>query len=86
MATNEATVRLGSRVRITDADGEDEFLVEEDADIARGRISQDSPLGRAIMGRRAGDSVLVRTPGGVRSVTVVGVVSPPQPASAHPLP
>jgi transcription elongation factor GreA len=68
-------VRLGSRVRVRDTDGEAEFHIvpSEDADIAQERIAADSPLGRALLGRRLGDEVRFRAPGGAMAVTVVRV-------------
>ena len=37
------------------------------------RVSAESPIGRALLGRRLGDEVRFRAPGGVLSVTVVNV-------------
>jgi transcription elongation factor GreA len=72
--TQEA-VRLGSRVKVRDADGEAEFFVvpAEEADCMADRVSADSPLGRALLGCRAGDEVRFRAPGGVLAVAVVEV-------------
>ena len=47
--------------------GPDEF------DVARGRLSVDSPLGRAVLGRAEGDSVVVQRPAGPVEVTLLGV-------------
>ena len=70
-----SVIELGSRVRVRDADGEAEFniVTSEDADVAEERVSAESPLGRALLGRRLGDEVRFRAPGGVLSVTVVRV-------------
>jgi transcription elongation GreA/GreB family factor len=76
-------VHLGSRVRIRDADGEAEFWIvpPEDADVAQERVSAESPLGRALLGRRLGDEVRYRAPGGVLVVTIVGVTDVREPAA-----
>jgi transcription elongation factor GreA len=68
-------VRVGSRVRVQDLDGEDELVVvgREESDFSIGRISLDCPLGRALMGHGAGARVAVRAPGGLRSVTILEV-------------
>jgi transcription elongation GreA/GreB family factor len=68
-------IAIGSRVCVRDTDGDAEFsIVEPDqADIADERISAESPLGRALLGRRVGDEVRFRVPGGVLAVTVVEV-------------
>jgi transcription elongation GreA/GreB family factor len=78
MVTDDDMVRMGSRVRVRDADGEAEFAVvaPEDADAAAERVSASSPLGRALLGRRLGDEVRFRAPGGPLTVTVVNVHSP----------
>jgi transcription elongation factor GreA len=79
MSTSPADVRIGSRVRVRDrgADGGavEEFQIVDPHDVAPqlGRISSESPLGRALLGRRVGDTVHVRTPGGLRVVTVLEV-------------
>ncbi|TMC05321.1 MAG: GreA/GreB family elongation factor [Chloroflexi bacterium] len=72
---SDPVVRVGSRVRVRDADGEDEFAVvaPEDLDTGACRISTVSPLGRALLGRRVGDRVLFRAPGGVMGVTIIGI-------------
>jgi transcription elongation GreA/GreB family factor len=69
-------VHMGSRVRIRDDDGEEEFSIvpPEDADVSAERVSAESPLGRALLGRRLGEEVQYRAPGGVLTVTVVAVV------------
>ncbi len=69
-------IQLGSRVRVQDPDGEAEFTIvgPEESDVAAGLISDQSPLGEALLGHGPGDRVEVRTPGGLRSVTVVDVV------------
>lgn len=69
-------VEVRSTFRVKDADGEEEeYTVVEsaEADATHGLISVESPVGRALLGRRRGDAVEVRTPGGVRRLTVVGV-------------
>jgi len=78
MVTDEDVVHIGSRVRVRDADGEAEFAVvaPEDADATAERVSATSPLGHALLGRRPGDEVRFRAPGGALTVTVVDVRSP----------
>jgi transcription elongation factor GreA len=44
-----------------------------EADPGTRRLSVDSPIGRALVGRRAGETVRVETPGGLRTVEVVAV-------------
>jgi transcription elongation factor GreA len=71
--------RVGSRVRVQvreqDESGEAEFalVADRDADVTAHRISEARPIRRALMGRRAGDRVRFRAPGGTVGVTVVSV-------------
>jgi transcription elongation factor GreA len=74
-APEDRTVELGSRVRLRDMDGEEEYLLVNRAlaDPAHGRISDESPVGRAVLGRGRGEEIEVTTPGGVRRITIVHV-------------
>ena len=73
--TDGTRVALGSHVTVT-VDGEDaEFMVvgPAESDPARGRISSASPVGRALMGRSAGDDAIVATPRGTVVYRVVSI-------------
>lgn len=61
--TESGTVSIGSRVVIEGPQGEKsyEILGSLESDPAHGRISHSSPLGAALMGKMAGDSVNVNT-------------------------
>ncbi len=73
--SDDGAVRVGSRVRVRDEDGEEEFAVVAhiEADAVADRISAESPLGRALLGRHVGERVRFRAPGGIMGVTVVSV-------------
>ena len=75
MVPDDIVVAVGSRVRVRDVEGEEEFalVAPHEADALADRVSVDSPLGRALLGRRPGDEVRFRAPGGDLTVTVVGV-------------
>jgi transcription elongation GreA/GreB family factor len=45
----------------------------DEVDFRLGHISADCPLGQALLGRRVGERVIARTPGGVRVLSVLGV-------------
>ena len=69
-------VSLGAHVVIQDTEGEKEEYVIVDhaeADPRLGRISQTSPVGRALMGHKAKDKVSVDTPAGTRQLTIVEI-------------
>jgi len=71
------TVRFGAKVKLADEDTGDEItyqLVGEfEADLKKKKISITSPLGKALIGREAKDSVEVQTPNGVRYYEIVSV-------------
>jgi transcription elongation factor GreA len=69
---DDGTVSVGSRVRIRDEHGE-EMDVELSSVGGAGTVSPGSPLGEALLGRRAGDTVDVAAPRGVWRATIVDV-------------
>ena len=71
----DGRVSLGSRVTVADEDGELTYQVVGplEAAPAQGRISNQSPVGRAIMGHVAGDEVVVETPDGPMTMRLVSV-------------
>jgi len=73
--TSGARVGLGSRVTV-EADGEAvtyTIVGASESDPGAGRISSASPVGRALVGRDVGDSVLVRTPAGERDYRIIEI-------------
>jgi transcription elongation GreA/GreB family factor len=70
-----ALVQPGSHVRVHDDDGERELVIVEpnDADFSVGRVSSESPLGRAMLGHRAGERVVVLAPAGRLPVLIVAI-------------
>jgi transcription elongation factor GreA len=72
----DGKVVVGSRVRVRDADDyDDEYVLVAPgaADPRAGKISIDSPLGQALLGRRSGETTHVGAPDGKRAVTVTYV-------------
>jgi len=70
------TVRLGSQVTVVEDGSEpEEFHIvgPMEADPRQGRISNESPLGRALLGCRAGDDVTVEAPGGTTLFRILSV-------------
>lgn len=68
--TADGTVGVGASVTV-EANGSRrnyEILGSQEANPGRGRISHRSPLGSALIGRRAGESVAVRAPSGAEIV------------------
>ena len=69
------TVTLGSVVKVLDEDFEEtyEIVGSQEANPRMGRISDDSPVGRALHGHRAGDVVTVMAPAGAIELKIVSV-------------
>jgi len=65
-------VGVGSQVEIEDDAGE-KLTVEISSITGAGSVSPESPLGRALLGRRAGDSVEVEAPRGSWTARIVSV-------------
>ena len=68
-------VRIGSRVVVRDEFGEStyEIVGPTEGNMARGLMSVASPLGSALVDRRAGETVTFKTPAGEGQATVVSV-------------
>lgn len=70
-------IKFGATVRLVDEDTEEEktyqIVGEAEADIERGQLNIKSPLARALIGKEAGDSVEVRTPGGEKAYEVLSI-------------
>jgi transcription elongation factor GreA len=68
---------FGSRVILenleTGEDVEYQLVGPDESDINQGRISILSPLGKAILGRRPGDEMVVDAPGGRRSYELIEI-------------
>ena len=73
--TDPARVYFGAWVTLEAEDGEVRYRIvgPDEIDHAPGYISMDSPLGRALLGRRLGDAVSVQLPDGVRNVKITGI-------------
>ena len=68
-------VNLGSSVKVK-MDGETfeyEIVGGAEADPMAGRISSDSPIGSALLGGKAGETVVAKTPGGQIDLKIVSV-------------
>ena len=70
-------VRFGARVTIIDEESDEEktyrIVGQYEADMKTGSISISSPLAKALMGKKVGDSVEVPAPGGARAYEITGV-------------
>jgi transcription elongation factor GreA len=72
-------VGLGSTVKVLDLTKDDEItyhlVTSEEADVAQGRISTTSPIGRGLIGKQVGDTVKVQIPDGVREMEIIQLIT-----------
>jgi len=76
---DRARVYFGAWVTLEDEDGKDvryRIVGPDEFDVAEGLISMDSPVARAVLGKRLGDAVYVRTPAGEREYVIVAIEYP----------
>jgi len=68
-------VQIGSTVRVKSDDGTDSYTIvgSAEADPAQGKISNESPVGRALLGRKKGDRIVVQVPAGDDTYTIVSI-------------
>jgi len=71
------TVKFGATVKLLDEDTEQtrtyQLVGETEADVRSGKVSITSPIARALIGKKVGDTVEVHTPSGAKSYEIVGV-------------
>ena len=71
------TITFGTSVLVADEDTDDEseyaIVGPYEADLSKGLISTSSPIAKALIGKRIGDSVEVTTPRGLKSYEVLSI-------------
>jgi transcription elongation factor GreA len=72
---NGDRVAIGSKVVIKGSDGEETFTIVGSAEAAprEGRISNESPVGAALMGHRKGEKITVQAPSGPIEYTLLKI-------------
>ncbi len=74
--TDRGRVFFGGTVTLEDEDGQEatyQVVGADETDTKGGRISMDSPVGRALLGKKVGESVTVNRPRGEIELTVVRI-------------
>jgi transcription elongation factor GreA len=68
-------VQIGSTVTIQSKDGKESFMIvgSAEASPADGRISNESPVGRALLGRKKGEEVTVSVPAGDSKYKILSI-------------
>ena len=72
----DGTVQLGSKVTVRDEDGIEEvwtLVSSAEASSSENRVSSESPVGKILLGKRAGEDATVETPGGSFTYSIVNV-------------
>jgi transcription elongation factor GreA len=68
-------VGLGSTVKVFDSTKNEEMeyniVTSEESDVANGKISTNSPIGRALLNKKVGDTATVVTPNGTRELEIL---------------
>lgn len=71
------TIKFGATIKMVDEESEEEvtyqIVGEYEASLEQGRIANTAPIARALMGKKAGDNVEVKTPKGTRYYEVLMV-------------
>ncbi len=71
------TVKFGATVKVTDEDTDETFVYkivgEDEADVAKGKVSITSPIARAMIGKEEGETAEVSAPGGAKSFEIVSI-------------
>jgi len=72
-------VGFGATVTVFDSSKEEELVYKlvtsEESDVAKGLISTTSPIGRALLGKKEGDTTIVVTPTGKRELEILKLVT-----------
>lgn len=70
---------LGSTVKVYDSTKDEEIeyklVTSEESDVTAGKVSTSSPIGRALMGKKIGDSTVVVTPTGKRELEILALTT-----------
>jgi transcription elongation factor GreA len=72
---NSTHVQIGSTVTIQSKDGKESFMIvgSAEASPAEGRISNESPVGRALLGRKKGEEITVSVPAGDSKYKILSI-------------
>ncbi len=72
----DGTIHLGSRIVVRDGFGDElnwTIVGSAEANSRSGKISSESPVGAALLGKKKGDSIAVQAPAGEMTYTIVQV-------------
>jgi len=69
-------VEVGSKIKIKDGEAVKEYYIvgSNEADPSAGKISNESPLGQAFLGKKIGDIVEIKVPQGSKKFKIIAIV------------
>ncbi len=72
---HDGIIAVGTTVTVADELGTEVYTIvgPAEVDLTSGRISMESPVGKAVMGHRVDEEVTVQTPAGTRSLRITAV-------------
>ena len=73
--SESGVVSVGTTVDVKDDFGKQTFTIvgPAEVDVTDGRISMESPVGKALLGHSVGDTVDVQSPSGARQIKIVKI-------------
>ena len=75
---NSDTVQLGSKVKVLDVEFDEEceyqIVGSPEADVKKGLISDESPVGKALIGHKAGDRIVAEAPSGEIVFKIIEII------------
>lgn len=74
--TDRSKVYFGAWITVEDEEGHEQtyrIVGPDEFDIAAGKLSMDSPLARALLGKQVDDEVLFQSPGGTRELYITDI-------------
>jgi transcription elongation factor GreA len=70
---------FGSKFMLSNMDTDEEFCYQivgvDESDLAKGKISVESPMAKALIGKRISDEIVVDTPNGKREFEILDIIS-----------
>lgn len=73
-------VAFGLLVTVLDLNTDEEvtyqIVSEDEADVSKGKISYTSPIGKALIGKAAGEIVKIQVPAGIKELEVISIERP----------
>jgi transcription elongation factor GreA len=68
---------IGATIKVKDIDSKDEMnytlVAQEEANFSEGKISVESPIGKALLGHKNGDTVEIQVPAGTLKYKILAI-------------